>query len=591
MVEYGIDLKNNQFKNWRSLIDIQNDEDIQYYQFGFDMTDEDWQEGCRRIWEEIPHTGSKKTALDLEYNRAKDVWKSDDDVWSLQHAWIEFSDGMYGIAYADGSWELRADGRNGETVDVGIEFDDIYAAMKACEEAHGSMAKTAYQTNYGLEYDVVTEIDPSWSEYDKSVAQCHLYNYGEIYTDAQYGTPIDNEYDLMDIEDSRGVFASKTAGDWQPFDANLTPELKYDMLDPDEILYMYGSYTDESYRKIFDDGMLGVVTHHVGQVDEWWSWDTYSGFYGYGIDCGTCKSKEEGMAQCEWSFWNPGFTVNASKTADIEWEAYEVVDGFPTRDVPGYMYHHGYDGWYLIRHDDGWGDRHFGPYSSLGNLMSAHSLHDSDVKVSSKYGGELLESGYRHLLESNGFEDEHDDNYIFLYRKDIDGHVLEIACELIDGYRVVFSDGVDGVWSPDFYSFYDCMEDATSYMTDIRMASKKISDDERDEKIREQEMLVEERMHEFNEAICEYEDALEHPDYYDVELAKKVMDEAERELLLAEDNLAYIRIWGARKSASRKNATRTFTYAEMQELEDEVIDKPWLNNADRLKNPDLLIEF
>lgn len=45
------------------------------------------------------------------------------------------------------------------------------------------------------------------------------------------------------------------------------------------------------------------------------------------------------------------------------------------------------------------------------------------------------------------------------------------------------------------------------------------------------------------------------------------------------------------KNASSKKATRTFTYAEMQELEDEVIDKPWLNNADRLKNPDILASF
>lgn len=52
-----------------------------------------------------------------------------------------------------------------------------------------------------------------------------------------------------------------------------------------------------------------------------------------------------------------------------------------------------------------------------------------------------------------------------------------------------------------------------------------------------------------------------------------------------------MQVISSRKIASSKQATRTFTYAEMQELEDEVIDKPWLNNADRLKNPDILASF
>ena len=75
----------------------------------------------------------------------------------------------------------------------------------------------------------------------------------------------------------------------------------------------------------------------------------------------------------------------------VEWEAYEVVDGFPVSDVPGYMFRHGYDGWYLIRHDDGWGDRSFGPYSSLDNLLNVHDLHGGDVRVASVRAAEYLE--------------------------------------------------------------------------------------------------------------------------------------------------------------------------------------------------------
>lgn len=35
-------------------------------------------------------------------------------------------------------------------------------------------------------------VNPSWNEYDKVVAECHLANYGIIYLD-EYGCPIDVE--------------------------------------------------------------------------------------------------------------------------------------------------------------------------------------------------------------------------------------------------------------------------------------------------------------------------------------------------------------------------------------------------------------
>ena len=144
--------------------------------------------------------------------------------------------------------------------------------------------------------------------------------------------------------------ASKTASDWELYEENMTPELRYDVLDPDEILDMYGAYKDESYRKV-EGGMLGVVTHHVGMVDDWWSWDTYAGYYSYGIDCGMCRSKEEGMAMCEKSFADPGFTVYASKRVafapqhsnnvmdwidDLELSDFETT---PTRGEDSYELH------------------------------------------------------------------------------------------------------------------------------------------------------------------------------------------------------------------------------------------------------------
>ena len=42
------------------------------------------------------------------------------------------------------------------------------------------------------------KVNPNWSSYDKSVAECHLANYGVIYLD-EYGCPID-DFDFIEDE-------------------------------------------------------------------------------------------------------------------------------------------------------------------------------------------------------------------------------------------------------------------------------------------------------------------------------------------------------------------------------------------------------
>lgn len=55
--------------------------------------------------------------------------------------------------------------------------------------------------------------------------------------------------------------------------------------------------------------------------------------------------------------------------------------------------------------------------------------------------------------------------------------------------------------------------------------------------IRAMEMLVEDLRQEFNEAIAEYEEAIEHPEYYDVESAEKAMNDKQRWYEEAKDEL------------------------------------------------------
>ena len=53
-------------------------------------------------------------------------------------------------------------------------------------------------------YYKTTKIDSNWNEYDKIVATCHLHNYGAIYCDSEYHTPIDNEFELSEILEKKG---------------------------------------------------------------------------------------------------------------------------------------------------------------------------------------------------------------------------------------------------------------------------------------------------------------------------------------------------------------------------------------------------
>ena len=56
-VDRALDIKSNQFSNWRTLQDIRNDENIQNLgeiMFGYDYENsKDYQEGTRRVFEEL----------------------------------------------------------------------------------------------------------------------------------------------------------------------------------------------------------------------------------------------------------------------------------------------------------------------------------------------------------------------------------------------------------------------------------------------------------------------------------------------------------------------------------------------------------
>ena len=74
----------------------------------------------------------------LEPNRVKDVWISDDPVWSLENAWIEYSDGCTGHAYGNGEWEFVDSGSGKAINGVALDIND---AMAEVDMIHGKRAK------------------------------------------------------------------------------------------------------------------------------------------------------------------------------------------------------------------------------------------------------------------------------------------------------------------------------------------------------------------------------------------------------------------------------------------------------------------
>ena len=63
--------------------------------------------------------------------------------------------------------------------------------------------------------------------------------------------------------------------------------------------------------------------------------------------------------------------------------------------------------------------------------------------------------------------------------------------------------------------------------------------------IRAMEMLAEELRDDLNAAIGEYEEAVEHPESYDVEAAKRAMDDAQRHYDECMDDIETERMWAA----------------------------------------------
>ena len=54
---------------------------------------------------------------------------------------------------------------------------------------------TKLETSYGV-FRAQNRINPRWIDFDKDLAKTHLANYGVVFVDPSYGTPIDDEYVL-----------------------------------------------------------------------------------------------------------------------------------------------------------------------------------------------------------------------------------------------------------------------------------------------------------------------------------------------------------------------------------------------------------
>jgi hypothetical protein len=54
-----------------------------------------------------------------------------------------------------------------------------------------------------IDYKTLKKINPSWSNYDKTVAETMLHNFGEIYVSAMFNDPLD------DLDDQLFIYAER----------------------------------------------------------------------------------------------------------------------------------------------------------------------------------------------------------------------------------------------------------------------------------------------------------------------------------------------------------------------------------------------
>lgn len=108
-VERILDIRSNQFKTWGSLLDIQGDEDVinLFNQFR-DMTIDDYDEACRRAWEDIAladRKGASKVAI--VYTEMPDGWVRDEDMASFGIAATKkYPSGFEAFIYDDCGYDI-----------------------------------------------------------------------------------------------------------------------------------------------------------------------------------------------------------------------------------------------------------------------------------------------------------------------------------------------------------------------------------------------------------------------------------------------------------------------------------------------------
>ena len=492
------------------------------------------------------------------YIRRESNLSHDGNAWVTDNAVVRGNAEVYGDAIVGGNAEVYGDAQVKSNAIVrgnAIVYGDAYICDRAevCGDAHiyenavvgGNAVVKGYAKVRGFAivgnnaeiYDNAViygdaNVDGNAKVYGNAKVGGHawVFGYAEVYGDARVdGNTLVNG---NDVTGSR-----KASTDWEPYEENVTPELRHDVLDPEEILDMYGAYTDESYRKV-ENGMLGVVTHHVGMVDDWWSWDTYAGYYSYGIDCGTCQSKDEAIAMCERSFADPGFTVHSSKTA----KCYIVEYGWYSGDGIDYG-------------DIGYGGSEYElRYTSVA--VDAESEEDA-IKAVDEYAGK-----------------RHGDDYLGVTNQPVReyGSYEEYASQFpnSNSERISLTASEESGW--EYFEDGYCSRPLWTYY--IGKAG---------------------RYSDVNLMVVQWSEN----DYeWSVECSAKTLDSGRSDSLesakrWAVSNYEYRfprgpKIASVKKSGIDKTATRKFTYAEMKELEDEIEGRE-LHNYDRFKDGGLSV--
>lgn len=292
VVERILDIKKNQFANWQSLYDIQGDEDVLnlFNQFR-DMTQDDFDEACRRAWEEISTSASKVAHHTVSFTTRNGTQCAEWDGFVVPETIGELTS----VNLFMDSYEFA----DGEAEDEGICDEDGEPDPWALLDWIQDMVDNGrFGARKAAQPDGDWELDEYWDVHFRSMSDggyMEVYDEGDEY-EAFVTWPDGASVGSTQLGD--GPFADfDEAGEWceKTYNSPTRGAARR------QSWFTDGVWEEEadSRFKFIDPGDISCTVYEVDPFEKKYEWSVMQASTGYVYAEGLCESFEDGMALCD----------------------------------------------------------------------------------------------------------------------------------------------------------------------------------------------------------------------------------------------------------------------------------------------------